>query len=528
MNNSLISNRALNQWVWAHESQWRPALIVLSILGICAAAPFLLPSTLLMLLPALPFGVAAMLILLRKPLWGLVALIATIIVPIDGPSGVNASMGLSALLVGLWFLKMLVETQRIEIIKSPTVMPLLLFTLVQLLAFLVGQLPWYSLAPHAPMGAQLGSLALYILSFGLFMYTANQVDNVIWLKRLTFLYIGVAFLYVFKWVLPPWGPVADALFTRGAFGSLLWMWLVILSFSQALYNRDLALKWRVVLGGVTLATLYVCLLQLWDWNSGWMPAGVAITAILLASMPRVGIFVAALATVGIVYKMQEVFQSMMGGDNAYSLSTRLEAWGIVWNISTPNLVLGLGPANYYWYTPLFPIRGWSVSFNSHSQYIDLIAQSGFLGLFCFIWFFGVLGVLAWRLRTRVTDGFSYAFTLGAIGGVAGTFVSAALGDWVLPFFYNIGMTGFRTSMLSWLFLGGFLALYHMVERQDGAPQGENPVSQPATSLSATSLSATSLSATSLSATSVLSARPSPTAVPASAGVLGSGTSSTGH
>ncbi|MEZ4712096.1 MAG: O-antigen ligase family protein [Caldilineaceae bacterium] len=466
MNSSLSSNQAIEEWIWEHEALWRPLLVILAVFGVCVVGPFVLPTKLLMLLPALPFGIAAMLVLLRKPLWGLVALVATIIVPIDGPSGVNASMGLTALLLGLWLLKMVAETRRFAIFQSPAVMPLVIFTLVQVLSFLVGQLPWYSLAPHAPLGAQLGSMTLYILSFGLFLYAANQVDDIVWLKRLTFLYIGVGFLYIFKWMLPPWGPVADALFTRGAFGSLLWMWLVILSFSQAVYNRDLPPLRRLALVGVLLATLYVCVFKLWDWNSGWMPACVAIGVILLASIPRLGIFVSALAMIGIIYKLQDVFQSMMGGDNAYSLSTRLEAWGIVWDISTPNLVLGLGPANYYWYTPLFPIRGWSVSFNSHSQYIDLIAQSGFLGLFCFIWFFGVVGVLAWRLRNRVEDGFSYAFTLGAIGGVAGTFTSAALGDWVLPFFYNIGMTGFRTSMLSWLFLGGFMALYHMTEQRE--------------------------------------------------------------
>ena len=488
MNSSLHSNRTIEQWMWEHATFWRPLLVILAVFGVCITGPFVLPSRLLMLLPALPIGAATLLLLLRMPLWGLVALVPTIIVPLDGPSGVNATMGLTALLLGLGIFKLLTETRHFEIMQSPTVMPLVIFTLVQLLSFLVGQLPWYSLAPHAPLGAQLGSLTLYILSFGLFLYAANQINDVVWLKRLTFLYIGVAFLYVFKWVLPPWGPVADVLFTRGAFGSLLWMWLVILSFSQAVYNRDLPLSWRLGLGGVLLATLYVCVLKLWDWNSGWMPACVAIGVILLASVPRLGIFASALAVIGIIYKMQDVFQSMMGGDNAYSLSTRLEAWGIVWKISTPNLVLGLGPANYYWYTPLFPIRGWSVSFNSHSQYIDLIAQSGFLGLFCFIWFFGVLGILAWRLRGRVHDGFSYAFTLGAIGGVAGTFTSAALGDWVLPFFYNIGMTGFRTSMLSWLFLGGFVALHRMTvqsEKQklaDARPIGPVaalPAAQPA-------------------------------------------------
>jgi hypothetical protein len=37
-------------------------------------------------------------------------------------------------------------------------------------------------------------------------------------------------------------------------------------------------------------------------------------------------------------------------------------------------------------------------------------------------------------------------------------VAAVLVDWVLPFVYNIGMKGFRGSMLAWIFLGGLLAI----------------------------------------------------------------------
>ncbi len=40
----------------------------------------------------------------------------------------------------------------------------------------------------------------------------------------------------------------------------------------------------------------------------------------------------------------------------------------------------------------------------------------------------------------------------------GTMVAAVLGDWVLPFVYNVGFNGFRASVLGWLFLGGLVAL----------------------------------------------------------------------
>jgi O-antigen ligase len=124
----------------------------------------------------------------------------------------------------------------------------------------------------------------------------------------------------------------------------------------------------------------------------------------------------------------------------------------------------LGFANYYWYTPLFPIRGYAVSFNSHNNYVDIVAQTGIVGLACFLLFLWELGRLAWRLRERAPAGFTQAYVCGAFGGLAGMVVVGLLGDWVLPFFYNIGLNGFRSSMLGWLFLGGLIVIDQVANR----------------------------------------------------------------
>jgi O-antigen ligase len=145
----------------------------------------------------------------------------------------------------------------------------------------------------------------------------------------------------------------------------------------------------------------------------------------------------------------------------YSWVTRLEAWRILIEIVKINPILGLGFGTYYWITPLFPILGWNVSFNSHSQYLDILAQTGILGLACFLWFVWEVGRLGWRLRDRVPDGFPRAYVYSALGGLAGTLVAATLVDWILPFVYNIGLAGFRASILAWIFMGGLVSLNHI-------------------------------------------------------------------
>ncbi len=128
-------------------------------------------------------------------------------------------------------------------------------------------------------------------------------------------------------------------------------------------------------------------------------------------------------------------------------------------------LLGFGPANYYWYTPLYRIRGWEVKFNSHNQYADIVAQVGVLGLLSFVWFVVEMARLAWQLRVEADPGFNRAYVYGVIGGLAGTIVAGVLVDWIIPFAYNLGMYGFRGSMLGWIFLGGLLSIEYVTRHQ---------------------------------------------------------------
>lgn len=50
------------------------------------------------------------------------------------------------------------------------------------------------------------------------------------------------------------------------------------------------------------------------------------------------------------------------------------------------------------------------------------------------------------------------------GGLAGTLAAGMLADWVLPFLYNIKITGMRASVLGWLSLGGLVALEETTRR----------------------------------------------------------------
>jgi O-antigen ligase len=150
---------------------------------------------------------------------------------------------------------------------------------------------------------------------------------------------------------------------------------------------------------------------------------------------------------------------------SYSLETRIAAAESMRDLIAHSPLIGFGPSNYHFYTPLFPILGYRVMFASHNNYIDVAAQAGIVGLAAFI---VVLIAVLWtttNLARRFSAGFEKAYLMGAMGGVIATACSGMLGDWIIPFVYNVGVSGFRSSMFFWLFAGGVLAIDRMVREQ---------------------------------------------------------------
>jgi hypothetical protein len=88
---------------------------------------------------------------------------------------------------------------------------------------------------------------------------------------------------------------------------------------------------------------------------------------------------------------------------------------------------------------------------------------------CYLWFALALGRLGWRLRTQVTDGFATAYVYGVLAGLAGTLATGMLADWVIPFVYNIGLKGFRSSAMAWIFMGGLVAIERLSSSSKRAP-----------------------------------------------------------
>lgn len=468
---------AARYWSERHFLLWSRLVIVAGTLGATIIASSRASERNVSLLA----GVWAAMVFLRWPPLGLVALIgASLVVPFaigtGTESALNAAMLLSALLAALWILTM-IGRRDLRLVKSGPILPLLAFCGVATLAFVVGLRPLMAFAETAPVIAQVGGLALIWLSAAVFLLVGHQVRDVRWLQIMTWFFLALGSLYMVGRLVPEIRRnLTRFIFQPGADGGLFWVWIVALALSQVLFNHDLRVPWRLALGALLVGTLYTSLVNDRGWVSGWLPSLVVIVVILWIAAPRLGILATLASGAIAVLQLPAIIGLVMIGDNEYSAMTRVEAWRIMADIVAISPVIGLGPANYYWYTPFFSILGYNVNFNSHNNFIDIAAQMGLLGLAFVLWFLWAVGRLGWQLRSRVRAGFQRAYVCGALGGLAGTVVAAMLGDWLIPFVYNLGVQGFRASVLGWLFLGGLVAL-EMMSRQETAERDKAAASR---------------------------------------------------
>jgi hypothetical protein len=407
-------------------------------------------------------GVYACIFLLKRPTWGFLGIIiASLLLPSPFGGGraerINPTILLQVLLIGLWILDMIARRKKIHLVPSRTNTPVLLFMLMAFIGLINAQLNYYPLVQLASPAAQFSALSIFVLSGTAFLLVGNTVKDVIWLRRMTWLFIALGTLYIIGRILPleRW---VNQIFRQGSVdASLFWVWLISLVSSQLLMNNKLGQRTRIALGLALAGALYIALVPAYSWKSGWVPSIVAIAVIVFLSMPRFRYLAIFMGVIAVLVGFSTLGGAVTGGED-YSISTRYEAWRLVVEITNPNPILGVGLANYYWYSVLFPILGYRVNYNSHNNYVDLYAQMGIIGVLLFLWFAWEVGKLAWRLHSSVPEGFEKAYVIGAMGGLIGTLVSGVLGDWILPFVYNVGLLGYRSSIFSWLFLGGLVAI----------------------------------------------------------------------
>jgi O-antigen ligase len=293
---------------------------------------------------------------------------------------------------------------------------------------------------------QVASAVVMIMLPGAFLLMANHVAH---LKLLTYM-VG---LMLFAGAAALAGRFAGIGLPVNADG-LFAMWVISFSVGLALFYRQL--NWLVRGGLLALAAGWIY----WaaglnvGWLAGWLPGLVAVVVLSLRHSKRLVFAAAALILVLVILNL-DYWRVVVEAESAESGVTRLAAWQVNWQITREHLLLGTGPAGYAaYYMAYFPTNAMA----THSNYIDILAQTGIIGFALLTWF---LVALAWQgyhlcQRLKGRGDFVEGLANAALAGTIGVVVMMGFGDWLFPFAYTQTIAGFDYAVYNWLFMGTIL------------------------------------------------------------------------
>jgi hypothetical protein len=375
--------------------------------------------------------------------------------PTGTQSEIVASMLLTGVSVVLWLMKMLVIDKQLQLKAAPTNLPILGFIGTAILSLVWGiafrdplVVAWGSF-PFV----QIASLAVMMLLPGAFLLVGNCVEDWNKLKVMVGLIFVIGTLGLGREF---WG-VSVRVNVLGIFP----MWCAAIAYALALFNAKMPWWQRVLLLLLAVGWLWYGYPRRITWLAAWIPTFIALG---IVSVMR---FRWSLVIVLIVFALVgwRYVQINYGGEMAESGQTRLAAWRQNWEVTGKHLLFGTGPAGYAaYYMSYFP----TAAMATHSNFVDILSQTGVVGLFFCLWFLGALLWQGYRLTRRLNgrSDFAEGVANAAFAGTAGCVVAMAIGDWMFPFAYTQTIAGFDYVVYNWLLIGMIPALEFVTLRGD--------------------------------------------------------------
>ena len=117
------------------------------------------------------------------------------------------------------------------------------------------------------------------------------------------------------------------------------------------YERKMVIFLTLMLAGLVYDRWYLYR----EWVSGWGPPLVAVAVIFWLRNWRLAMML--IVVVGVIMGIQYSYlrSSVMTSTQQYSVFARSATWPILFELFKASPVFGLGPANYYYYTPLYSL-----------------------------------------------------------------------------------------------------------------------------------------------------------------------------
>jgi O-antigen ligase len=455
--------------------RFRAALVGLIMLSGMLAG-YLIPrggQGLLTLLVAVAVGGAvSFLIGLRRPDLGPVVILFTAaFVPLSLPTGTESRLVASLLLTLLCVLTVLLRAatgraaggaKQLLASPSPVYRPLLAFVVVTVLS-----LPWSIIMrdPLVPINRSnvivgIASTVVMVALPAAFWLVADQVRSLKTLKVMVAIMLAAGCL----------GAISQYGFAKLPVntGGLFTMWIIILASGLGLFHRGLPRRARLLVLGLAAIWVYWGFVLHISWVAGWF-GGLLGLALLLVLRSRKLALVAGLIFLAVIVVNHNYYvDNVLTSEDNESGVTRMSAWEANWRVTGKHLLLGTGPAGYAaYYMTYFPTDAMA----THNNLVDILAETGVVGLAICVWFFVALCRLGYRVWRRVSGHGDFAEALAAaiFAGAICSFVMMAFGDWLFPFAYTQTIAGYDYAVYAWLFMGAIPVLDRLTRREDRTP-----------------------------------------------------------
>jgi hypothetical protein len=377
-------------------------------------------------------------------------------------SPVVASLLAAAGLAAFWVFRRLAVSKELRLWPSAVNKPLIGFMIVTVVALI-----WSVVFRDAAVVTwstfylvQLASTVVMLTLPATFLLVADLVADVRVLKALAVVIILAGLVGLLRYLAPIGIPVN----TAGLFS----MWLVSLGLGMAIINTRLNWMARGFVAALAASSLYIGLGRNVTWVTGWLPSVVALC--VLSWMRSKKLFLAVLAAAVLLIMVNPAYlDSVMQAEMTESGYSRLAAWETNWTVTGKHLLFGTGPGGYAaYYMTYFPGNAMA----THSNYVDILAQTGIVGLLFCLWFFASLLRLGYQVcrRLRGRNDFTEALANAAFAGTVACVVAMGFGDWVFPFAYTQTIAGFDHAVYSWILMGTVVVLDRLTF--DVALQGE--------------------------------------------------------
>jgi O-antigen ligase len=361
---------------------------------------------------------------------------------------------LATVMVAVWWLGR-VRSPRLPLARSAVNRPLLLMIPLSIvsLAWNLGGVDPSVPAQNVKLMVSIGQVLLIAWPVGLYFVSANAVRDTATMKTIVRLVVVMALPSLSLVFLPVgwrsyvgwsiyFGLVASPLCFAASFDTRLparKLGLWILAVSPLVYGISIG---KAFLYATTaIALMVVAFLKGKKSLLAAVPVALGFYVLIVAAS---GSFVPW--PIGELIDIEQKQQSWGGRSGRVALAADALA---IW---ARYPIFGVGPGNSWPY-----MHRYSVIDTPHNQYLNLLLESGIVGLACFLWFIiGALRTGGDALR-NVRDPFHRTLVTGWLGLFSGMVVSGLTGDFVFHSIRNGGLDLFSAFYLQWIFLGMVVA-----------------------------------------------------------------------